>query len=42
MLWSFAYWLAVTKDANVERAKRKDAELLAQWRNPATLKVAAE
>ncbi len=30
------------KDANVEKAKRKEAELLAQWRNPAALKAAAE
>jgi indolepyruvate ferredoxin oxidoreductase len=30
------------KDANLEKAKRKEAELLAQWRNPAALKQAAE
>ena len=30
------------KDANLDKAKRKEAELLAQWRNPAALKAAAE
>ncbi|MBN9538233.1 MAG: indolepyruvate ferredoxin oxidoreductase family protein [Alphaproteobacteria bacterium] len=30
------------KDANIEKARRKEAELLAQWRNPAALKAAAE
>jgi len=30
------------KDAHLEKAKRKEADLLAQWRNPAALKQAAE
>ena len=30
------------KDAHLERAKRKQAELLNQWRNPQALKIAAE
>jgi len=30
------------KDAHLVKAKRKEAELLAQWRNPASLKQAAE
>ncbi len=30
------------KDANLEKAKRKEAELLAQWRNPEAMKAAAE
>ncbi|MFI4999369.1 MAG: indolepyruvate ferredoxin oxidoreductase family protein [Reyranellales bacterium] len=30
------------KDAHLEKAKRKEAELLAQWRNPEALKAAAE
>jgi indolepyruvate ferredoxin oxidoreductase len=30
------------KDAHLERAKRKEADLLAQWRNPQALKQAAE
>jgi indolepyruvate ferredoxin oxidoreductase len=30
------------KDAHLEKAKRKEADLLAQWRNPASLKQAAE
>ena len=30
------------KDANLEKARRKEAELLAQWRNPEALKAAAE
>ena len=30
------------KDAHLEKAKRKEADLLAQWRNPQALKQAAE
>ncbi|MBS0538429.1 MAG: indolepyruvate ferredoxin oxidoreductase family protein [Proteobacteria bacterium] len=30
------------KDAHLEKARRKEADLLAQWRNPQTLKQAAE
>ncbi len=30
------------KDASIEKDKRKDTELRAQWRNPAALKAAAE
>jgi indolepyruvate ferredoxin oxidoreductase len=30
------------KDAHIEKAKRKEAELLQQWRNPETMKIAAE
>jgi indolepyruvate ferredoxin oxidoreductase len=30
------------KDANLVKAKRKEAELLAQWRNPEAMKAAAE
>ena len=30
------------KEAHIERAKRKEAELLSQWRNPEALKRAAE
>ena len=30
------------KDANLEKARRKEAELLAQWRNPEAMKAAAE
>ncbi len=30
------------KDANIEKAKRKETALLQQWRNPAALKIAAE
>ena len=30
------------KDAHLEKAKRKEAELLHQWRNPDALKAAAE
>ena len=30
------------KDANIEKAKRKEADLLRQWRNPGALKIAAE
>jgi indolepyruvate ferredoxin oxidoreductase len=30
------------KDASIEKAKRKETELLGQWRNPAALKAAAE
>ena len=30
------------KDAHLEKAKRKEAELLGQWRNPAAVKAAAE
>ncbi|MGD9881858.1 MAG: indolepyruvate ferredoxin oxidoreductase family protein [Reyranella sp.] len=30
------------KDASIEKARRKQAELLHQWRNPETLKIAAE
>jgi indolepyruvate ferredoxin oxidoreductase len=30
------------KEANIEKTRRKEAELLAQWRNPAALKAAAE
>jgi len=30
------------KDASIEKAKRKETELLDQWRNPAALKAAAE
>ena len=30
------------KDAHLEKAKRKQAELLNQWRNPQAMKIAAE
>ncbi|MFO1157802.1 MAG: indolepyruvate ferredoxin oxidoreductase family protein [Reyranellaceae bacterium] len=30
------------KDASIEKARRKQADLLHQWRNPETLKIAAE
>ena len=30
------------KDAHVKKAKAKEADLLAQWRNPESLKAAAE
>ena len=30
------------KDANLEKARRKQADLLHKWRNPETLKIAAE
>ena len=30
------------KDANIEKARRKEAELLGQWRNPQALRHAAE
>ncbi len=30
------------KDANLEKARRKEAELLAQWRNPEAMKAAAQ
>ena len=30
------------KDANLAKAKRKEAELLGQWRNPEAMKAAAE
>ena len=30
------------KDAHLEKAKRKEAALLQQWRNPASLKIAAK
>ena len=30
------------KDAHLEKAKRKEADLLAQWRHPEALKQAAE
>jgi indolepyruvate ferredoxin oxidoreductase len=30
------------KDAHLEKAKRKEAELLAQWRNPEALLRAAQ
>jgi indolepyruvate ferredoxin oxidoreductase len=30
------------KDAHLEKAKRKEADLLHQWRNPEAMKAAAE
>ncbi|HTG23620.1 MAG TPA: DUF6537 domain-containing protein [Reyranella sp.] len=30
------------KDAHLEKARRKQAELLNQWRNPQAMKIAAE
>jgi indolepyruvate ferredoxin oxidoreductase len=30
------------KDAHLEKARRKQAELLHQWRNPQAMKIAAE
>jgi len=30
------------KDAHLEKAKKKEADLLHQWRNPEAMKAAAE